>query len=398
MCLAGIVFLMTTRGENPRLVDYVLLSVALVFSVVSNSVGVAVLGGVTLVILFSKSIRKLWPALLPAYFVYGLWYITMRPPGNGVQGWGVLAAVPEAVVSLLATASARLAGLPIVFGAVLAVVVVAVIVWRFVGSMISRAEWVYLATLAVFLGMVALLRSIPRGEEAAVLERYSYHISLLLVPALLPLLRIGRTTLHNLAIWALALFAIAGNVVVLATDLNVWVDATSAVRQRVAAVAALVDRGEPYLPDSRLGRKLFGGLVVSEVAEMEGPDWPPPLTSNPLQVTAARGVLRMYLTSESVFDVSLRWRGMEPSPGECRRIMPGDRRELLILDGGSLRLVSRRPTVADVVWQDSHGRGVIRETFVTSIIEYAQPDGSATMTISNRGKVPLRICELPQPA
>lgn len=396
MCLAGIAYLMTTRGENPRPVDYVLLSVALVFCVVSNSVGVAALVGVTLVIVFAKPIRRLWPVVVPAFVVYGLWYVTMRPAGNGVGGWEAIAAVPEAVASLLATASARIAGLPLAFGAVLAVVVVAVVVRRFVGSMIGRAEWVYLATLGVFLGMVALLRSIPRGAEAAFLERYSYHITLLLLPALLPLLKIGRTALHNLAIWFVAAFAIAGNLIVLSSDLAVWVDVTTMVRDKVATVAALVDEGEPYLPDSQLKGKLFGRLVVHEVAEMEGANWPPPLTSNRRLIGSARAVLRFEVVAESVFDVSLRWHGLDPLPEDCRPLQSGDQLELLIVDAGSLRLLSRAPTAVQLVWADSFGHGSTREKILaSSFAEYVEPETSATLTILNQGPVPLRVCEVP---
>ena len=139
-------------------------------------------------------------------------------------------------------------------------------------------EAVWFLTAVIYMTMIIVTRVVP-GPVSAAAARYGYLIAWLLVPAVVPHLRLSRSAKLRWITVGLGVLIVAGNVVQLRNGLAYRESLTSEVRGRVHAVGALIAAGEPAVeasplfPDRTRGPKSFTVASVSQLLRSKG--WAP---------------------------------------------------------------------------------------------------------------------------
>ncbi len=155
-------------------------------------------------------------------------------------------------LGMMSPAVARTLAFPAEYGPVLVVVLAgALLVWTF-RRRLGAFEAVWVVMAVVWMTMAIVIR-VESGTIAIGATRYGYLLSLFLVPAVVPHIRLGgRATVRRLAVAAVVVVVVAGNAVSFGNGLAFWEDLSAEVRDRTHAVGLLVAAGEPALDDNTL--------------------------------------------------------------------------------------------------------------------------------------------------
>ena len=350
--------------------------------VVSTSVGIAAVAALGIVGVCLGRLRTVAPSLAPAAVAYLAWL--MAYPGGGAPSFslGTLLAVPRTLWTMVAPTVARTLALPLTLGPALAVILVgSLVVWTMRGRL-GPFEAVWLLTAVIYMTVIIVTRVVP-GPVSAAAARYGYLIGWLLVPAVVPHLRLSRNAGLRWIAVGLGVLIVAGNVVQLRNGLAYRESLTSEVRRRVHAVGVLVAAGEPAVeasslfPDRAHGPKSFTVASVNQFMRSEG--WAP----DPAEVAAyeqtARGLMRMAIVPGS-------------AGRSCQQVAKGDTLSVRTTGYPTIGLRVGAPTTVDISYVDRYGSGE-RTVELTEdhVISYPE-DASALVVFRVTDGAPLQIC------
>jgi hypothetical protein len=270
----------------------------------------------------------------------------------------------------------------------------AALAWAAYRRRIGIFEGMLLAAAAVYVPMV-VLRRVATGQASAEAIRYAYVLTMLLVPALVPTVRVARRWLRA-GIVAVALVVLAGNVAMLRGDLDEWERVGRSSREVVNASGSLLLAGEPALPAASPDPPRDGQLTVSGLRRVIDDGWVPDAATDPRAVAAARANIRI-LAQEGFRTVARGPRtGARLDEEGCAAVPDGDRIEMRIERGVPISVVGDDGAVAALEWRDGWGTGVMELPAGTAswILWLADPGDDRTVLTATARHAALRVCGL----
>ena len=201
--------------------------------VVSTSSGVAA-AAVGIVGLCLGRFWRVVPGFVPAAVVYLGWLVTAE--GTGATSTSIdldsLLAVPTNLWLVMAPAVARTLAFPAEYGPILAVVLAGALLVLTFRRRLGAFEAVWIVMAVVWMTMVIVVRVTP-GNVAIGATRYGYLLSLIVIPAVVPHIRLGRSaTVRRLVVTAVVVVVVAANAVRFGNGLEFWEDVSAQVRDR----------------------------------------------------------------------------------------------------------------------------------------------------------------------
>ncbi len=180
---------------GPRWVwsDQLVFAGLILVLVVSTSSGIAGAAALGIVGLCLGRFWRVAPGFVPAAVVYLSWLATAEETGAGSSSIDLdsLLAVPTNLWEMMSPAIARTLAFPTEYGPVLVVVLVgALLVWTF-RRRLGAFEAVWVVMAVVWMTMAIVIR-VESGTIAIGATRYGYLLSLFLVPAVVPHIRLAR--------------------------------------------------------------------------------------------------------------------------------------------------------------------------------------------------------------
>ncbi len=373
---------------GPRWVwsDQLVFAALILVMVVSTSSGIAGAAALGIVGLCLGRFWRVAPGFVPAAVVYLDWLATAE--GTGATSTSIdldsLLAVPTNLWEMMSPAIARTLAFPAEYGPVLVVVVTgALLVWTFrrrLGAF--EAVWVVMAVVWMTMAIVVRVES---GTIAIGATRYGYLLSLFLVPAVVPHVRLGgRPTVRRLAIAAVVAVVVAGNAVRFGNGLAFWEDLSAQVRDRAHAVGLLVAAGEPALDDNTLFPPPTppgaDSIRVRTVRALMDEGWEPDPAQVGVTEQLARGLMRTLVLAG-------------PAGHSCQRVAKGDTLSIRTADYPSIALGVTVPTTVDISYIDRYGAGD-RTVELTGdhVLTYPE-DASALVLLRVISGGPLAVCQ-----
>jgi hypothetical protein len=353
--------------------------------VVSTSSGVAGAAALGIVGLCLGRFWRVVPGFVPATIVYLTWAATSESTGATSSSIGLdsLLAVPSNVWLVMAPAVARTLALPAEFGPVLVIVLIAALLIWTLRRELSAFEAVWVVAAVVWMTMVIVVRVTP-GTIAIGATRYGYLLSLILIPAVVPHIRLGGDrTVRRLVITTVVVVVVAGNVVRFGTGLGYWEDVSAGVRDRAHAVGLLVGAGEPALDDNTLFPPPTppgaDSIRVSTVRALMDEGWEPDSSQAGITEQLARGLMRMSVRPAS-------------AGHSCQPVAEGDSLSIRTVDYPSIALGVTVPTIVELSYIDRYGSGERTvELTGTHVLNY--PEGaSALVLLRVIDGGPLAVC------
>ena len=200
-------------GDGPKgTSDRIVLGGLMVLMVVSDAAGVAAVASLAGVAAARGRFRAVLPSVLGAVVVYGGWLLWQEAWVNEVthlSGDSVLRA-PQTAWSMLGDAVSRAVALPVSYGPVLAIVVVGSLVLWGVRGRLTTFDHVWTATAVLYVVVLALTTGTlaepdpPNGLHAAA-------VAWLLVPAVVPHIRVGAGRPRVVVLSVVAILVVVGS-------------------------------------------------------------------------------------------------------------------------------------------------------------------------------------------
>ncbi len=362
--------------------DQVTFAVLALVMVVSTSTGIAGVAALGIVGVCLGRFRTVAPPFVPAAVAYLTWLIAN--PGGGTSSLGLkgLLAVPGTMWDMVAPTVARTLSLPSSLGPALALLVAGLLLVWTVRDRLGPFEAVWLLTAVIWMTMTIVSRVVP-GPISPAAARYGYMITWLLVPAIVPHVRLSRSVVVRWVAIGAAVLVVSGNAVQLKTGLDWWASETSEVRGRIQAIAILAAAGEPAVETSSLFADRAPGLRsmtvgwVRRVSQSEG--WVPDLAAAGLYEQVARGVMRMAI---------------EPGPAghACQQVEVGESLGVRTTEYPTIGLGVGTRTDVDISYVDRYGSGERSvELAEDHILSY--PEGASALVVFRvTDGAPLQIC------
>jgi hypothetical protein len=396
------------RPAEPTSGDRILVGAALFIGVLGNGYSVAVIGGLTLALLLARRLLVWIPSLLPAIAAYGLWYLSYRDdirPKPSIT-LGKLIGIPRGGFRVVQTALESATGLPAILAALLTAGMVAWVLVLALRRRLDLFDSIILCTLGTALALLTVQRVALDGDAAS-RSRYGYSVTVLLVLALVPHIRLPPTLVARLA-------AVGVGAVMVAVNLNQMQDAIElrAANGRISrplyeAAAELMIEGETVVDGPSV---ITPGLETDELQQLidDGYDPGPLDPDDPDRdriMEAARGALRIL-----VADRAAPLAGYRPPAGVapateavvdaegCLAVAEDHPATATVTEAGGLtvRLLADQALV--LTWEDGFGTGTRRvdgSEIERAAIGLAEPEQPATLTLtSERGD--LRVCGFTQ--
>jgi hypothetical protein len=354
--------------------------------VVSTSSGIAGAAALGIVGLCLGRFWRVAPGFIPAAVAYLGWLATTEDTGatSASVKMDSLLAVPTELWEMMAPAVARTLAFPMEYGPVLVLVLVgALLVWTFRRELGTfEAVWVVMAVVWMTMAIVVRVAS---GTIAVGATRYGYLLSLFLVPAVVPHIRLARNaTVRRLTVAAIVVVVIAGNAASFGNGLRFWEDLSAQVRDRTHAVGLLLAAGEPAVEENTLFPPPTppgaDSVRVRTVRALMEEGWEPDPSQAGITEELARGLMRMSVLPG-------------PAGHSCQRMDKGDTLSIRTEDYPAIALGVTVPTTVEVSYIDSYGSGE-RTVELTGdhVLDY--PEGaSALMLLRVTGGGPLAVCQ-----
>ena len=354
--------------------------------VVSTSSGIAAAAALGIVGVCLGRFWRVAPGFVPAAIVYLGWLATTEATGATSSSIGIdsLLAVPTNLWEMMAPAVARTLAFPADYGPVLVVVLVgALLVWTF-RRRLGAFEAVWVVMAVVWMTMALVIR-VESGVIAIGATRYGYLLSLFLVPAVVPHVRLPRNaTVRRLTVAAVVVVVIAGNAVRFGNGLQFWEDLSAEVRGRTHSVGLLVAAGEPAVEVSTLFPPPTppgaDSVRVETVRALMDEGWEPDPLQAGVTEQLARGLMRMSVLPG-------------PAGHSCQRVAQGDTLSIRTVDYPSIALGVTVPTTVEISYIDRYGSGE-RTDELTGDHVLTYPEGAnALMLLRVTGGGPLAVCQ-----
>lgn len=384
------------RTDEPGRADLVLAGAALTVALSASGLGLAVFGGTVLAITASGRLRRWWPALAVAGAVYVAWYVAFGGGASSALDLSgeTLRAAPRFAYDVVASAVGRVLWASEWPDVVLVAGLGLAVGWAVYRRRVGIFEGILLAAAGVYLPMV-VLRRVATGQASAEAVRYAYVLMMLIVPALVPTVRVTRTVVRVGAL-AVAGIAFVGNVLVLRNDLAAWEHIGQSSRRVVTAAADQLLAGEPALPAASPDPPRDGQLTVEGLRRLLDDGWRPQAGGSADVVGVARGNIRM-LAQEGFRTVERGPRAEAALDGDgCAELSEGGSIEMLVDRSGPISVAGEAGAVAALEWSDSWGAGVMDVPAGSGpwIVWLADPgDDPAVLRATSVG-APLRVCGL----
>jgi hypothetical protein len=384
-CLLAAALLIEGRAE-PGWRQLLLLFGLLLLSVMSAGAGVAVLAGTGLVLMLTRRWRWL-VSVAGAGVVYAAWFVHYNVSSEAglATSPGSLLAVPRQMFIVLQSALHKVLGLPESFGPVLAVLLIAwlgYLAWR---GRLTVFDWVLLASIAAFLGMVVMARA------NTLHDRYSNDLLPWLLPVVVPRLTIAARRGAYLVVLIAAGLVLAGNLSRLENGIETRTAEVGNSRAKVETAAFLIGAGEPYVGEAVIDPSSPGlakQLTADGLARLVVDGWDPPGAM--ARQEGARGTLRMRLSEEAVEGQApvVQLGGVDEQG--CVQLGAGERLYLSVAEGGSvLTIDARRQTELRFSWEDGYGRGSYvsagRRPSGSMYLDLAAPEGGGVLQVEHDG-------------
>ena len=390
-------WIISRRPDEPTTGDRVLVGLALLVAVLGNGYAVAAIAGITAALLLTRRLVRWIPSLVPALVAYGIWYLhyrnDLRPkPQLSVS---TILDIPAGAFRVSRTAVESATAFP---GWLAALVVLGLAAWIVVLAVRRRFDLfdgIILWTLAAGLSLLTIQR-VSLDAEAANRLRYGYSVLVLLALALVPHIRLPRTTLARVGLVVVTVGLLAANVTQLRDAINVREEEGQRALVLSVAAAGMIDAGEPVVP---VPSPLVPGLESDELAQLVDEGYhPEPLPEDradrePIEAEA-RGVLRI-----SVLDANRKALDDYDVPD----VPPAT--DAPVDDDGCVALAEQEPVTAGVTgpaqltltkqpgqvlaltWVDEFGEGTRRvddPDLRRVVLTLAAPTDTAELTLESR--------------
>ena len=380
-------------GPRERLLVGGLLALA------SAGLGVAILSGTSLAVLLARRLGRWWPSLAGAWAVYGIWYLSYNRGGSTTvdRSTNTLLEAPSVALEVIEAGLERTLQTPATWGATLSIAVGAAIVFLAARRRLGLFEGVFLATALAYLAMVVLTR-IAAGQAQINAIRYGYNLTFLLVPVLIPQIRVHGNRALRWGLLGLIIAVGAGNVRQLDISTNFWEVRSQASRQVVETTAALIAAGEPADPTSAVDFRA-GMLRVSGVQRLVADGWTPDGSDNPELQASARGQLRMRILPTA----NIRPGGVltdVPIEDGCAVVPPDATLTTRVVDATTLRVEGPRNSIVRLLWLDDFGPGERLIEFTDALstgrafVSIVNPDAGAELTVVAPPQGRTTVCGL----
>jgi len=397
------VAVIVSRRPQPVPADLVKVALLLTFSLYTTTLGLATWVGLLVALILTRRILAWWPPMVWTGALYGLWYLTFgRGQGEPLDlSLGAWLETPARIFELIESALPSILTTPDDTGIVVAVAAIGFVGWLGVRGKLTVFELTFLGTLLAFLGMIVLARIIP-GRALPTAERYAFNVAMLLIPVVIPHIKLPRARQARLATTAAAILVMAviawNNLTLLENSLDFWEERSQESRATVEAAGALLLDGEPAFALSPIDRPRAGSLTVMRLQELLDEGWRPK-TADPDVEEIARAELRLGIRPAG------RIRGTKPITADtvdgngCVIADSNGPVALEVVGTGHIRLDAEWGTVGVVTWTDGFGRGRREITFGSlfpdsAFVSLAEPPdlSGATMTVSPLGDRQIQIC------
>ncbi len=370
----GAAMIIDARPEPARrdlLAVYALMQLA----VMSAGIGVSSLLGMGLGLLIVRRLgRWFWP-LFAAGASYAIWFLAFDVLNeSAAQAARTPLEVPGAVVVNVRNLLVNITGLPSLLGWPLFVLAVGAGVWLIAKRRLSVFDVVLLASAFVYLILVSRTRAnVERGAVAT-------NVALLLAPFIVSHIVLTK---RRVVVAVAVLFAalVVSHGIRLEADIDERIATINESRATVESMAALIDRGDAYVPELKLTDLTSSSqLTLAGVDRLVREGWDP---GPPVEESSALVRLRVSLFSEPAAWEST----IEAVAGKHRRdgcIIAFDGEPVAVSIDGSAQLEIRADMKTSVIvdWIDGDSIGT---TTLTKIrrqfreIYVGSPDGLATV-------------------
>jgi hypothetical protein len=274
------------------------------------------------------------------------------------------------------------------FGPTLLVVLVGVIGWLAFSGRLDRFDAIVLTTVLGYGAAVIVGRVLP-GISGIATDRYAYKLSLMLVPVLVPKIRIPATRMAYAAVVVACIFFGTNHVDSLQRGLEFWVAESTDSRAHVETAAAFIAAGEPAGTKHRI-HPLARPLDAESVRRLLGDGWRPVASADPEVASTVRGRLRLASSATG----AARGRPLAttaPVDGDgCVAISPGAVMRADVTGAGSVTLAGEGGAVL-ITWRDEFGVGTFPvdvgsaplrlryvEPATTAAVEFIAESGAVT--------------------
>jgi hypothetical protein len=282
--------------------DRVVLGGLMVLMVVSDETGVAAVVALAVVAAARGRFRPVLPSLVGAVAIYGGWLLWQEGWVRRVTDLDTIVRSPRLAWSMMGEAVSQAVALPPSYGAVLAIIVIGSLVLWGVRGRLTTFDYVWSAAAAVYV-MIAALSSDTLAVADSPTGLHALAIAWLLVPAVVPHIRVGVGRPRVVVLSVTAILVVVGSLNSLIETLDRTEQAASEARRHIGAVADLLADGEPHVETSplafaRLGYGSDGVLTVGRVADLVSAGAIPGAAAATAATDTesdelARGVLRM---------------------------------------------------------------------------------------------------------
>jgi hypothetical protein len=387
---------LVARTDQPGRGDLALAGLALTVALSASGLGLAVFGGTVLAVAASGRLRRWWPALAVPGAVYAAWYVAYGGGASSALDLSAetLRAAPRFAYDVVSAAVGRVLwasqwpDIVLVAGLGLAVG------WAAHRRRLGIFEGILLAAAGVYLPMV-VFRRVATGQASAEAIRYAYVLMMLIVPALVPTVRVTRR-LVKVGALAVAGVVLVGNVLVLRDDLAEWERIGQSSRRVVTAAADLLLAGEPALPAASPDPPRDGQLTVQGLRRLLDDGWRPQASLSADVVTVARGNIRL-LAQEGFRTVERGPRTEAPLDEDgCAALRENGSIEMFVDRSGPISMTGGTGAVVAFEWSDSWGTGVMDVSAGTGpwIVWLAGPGDDVTVLRATAVGASVRVCGL----
>lgn len=390
-------WIINRRPDEPTTRDRVVVAIALVVAVLGNGYAVAAIAGITAGLLLTRRLVRWIPSLVPALVAYGIWYLNYRGdlrPKPQLTVSAILG-IPAGAFRVSRAAVESATAFPGWLAAVVVLGVVTWILWLILRRKLDLFDAIILWTLAAGLSLLTIQR-VSLDSDAANRLRYGYSVLVLLALALVPHIRLPRTTLARVGVAVVTLALLAANVSQMRDAINVREDEGQRALVLSVAAAGMIDAGEPVVP---VPSPLVPGLESDELVQLVGEGYhPAPLPENRAdleQIEAeARGVLRISVldANRQVLD-DYDLVGVPPTTDAavdadgCITLSEGEPVAASVTGPAQLTLTKGPGQVLALTWEDEFGEGTRRvddPDLRRTVLTLAAPNDTAELTLESR--------------
>ncbi len=389
------------RVERPTIWHRLAVFGLLLLGIIANSMAVAGIAGFGLATLLYRRVLQWWPSIGAVGLIYVWWYLTYR--GFGETSGAALPEPLEAadfVATVLGNALTRTLGLPVVLGIGLVVAFLGFVGWLVKTRRLDVFDAALLLSLAFYFVLIVSIR-FSGGGASPDHVRWSQRVALLIVPVVLPKIRVSRAAWGRVAVVAVLLIALVGNLLQLERNLDGEARRAQLRRSFAESAAQLIADGEPYQARRRLNQARTGPLTAADLDRVVADGWAPTRDWGEAAVQDARARLRLSVAPRG------RIRGTPPTTtaplvetadGLCTTVPAGERVAMTVRRPATIRLETPRASRIDLRWEDEFGIGLWRradfglrgtQLFVATIA----PTTTATLTVISIGEA-TEVCGL----